>query len=271
MSLRSFLDAVGPREHALAVVGDATEPLEEMLAETFAETQIDIESGGPGETVAASDLAALDLEANPGEDTVVVLLENETPVAASTMDELYESLLAINSDLFTTGARALGEIELPDVLANLADTRLRLRGYPLAHNEKLVLILLSRYIEQRAHVADGGTLRAAFQRLSRLDDEVGTLAVYAELERAAVDVHVYGTPPTDESAAVRDLDVATHTGTDGEYRNCWFVVYDPADPIADPDPAALLCLETEPRIWDGFWTFDPERVAALEAYVATEL
>ncbi|GAB3677081.1 DICT sensory domain-containing protein [Halopiger thermotolerans] len=271
MSLRSFLEDVGSPDHALAVVGDAAEPLKGMLAETFAETPVEVESS---ESAAALDLDRdLGLESGsgspPADDTVVVLLEDGTPVAASAMDELYDSLLAINSDLFTTGARGLGEIELPDVLANLADTRLRLRGYPLAHNEKLVLVLLSRYIEQRAWRADSGTLRAAFQHLSRLDDEIGTLEVYAELERAAVDVHVYGTP--DESGVTDELDVTIHTGTGEEYRNGWFVVYDPADPATDPDPAALLCLETEPRIWDGFWTFDPERVAALEAYAATEL
>ncbi|RKD98122.1 DICT sensory domain-containing protein [Halopiger aswanensis] len=266
MSLRSFLEAVGPPDHALAVVGDTSGPLEGMLAETFAETPVDVASS---DATTDLDRSALDLEASSEGDTTVVLLEDDTPIAASSMDELYESILAINSDLFTTGARGLGEIALPDVLADLADTRLRLRGYPLAHNEKLVLILLSRYIEQRAWLGDGGTLHTAFQHLSRLNDEVGTLAVYEELERTAVDVHVYGVP--DDRSVTDELDVTTHTGTADEYRNGWFVVYEPDDRTTDPDPAALLCLETEPRIWDGFWTFDPERVAALEEYVATEL
>ena len=267
MTLRSFIDDIGAPDRTIAVVSDdAAGPLESMLADTFDGQSISVESAATAslETEPDSEIEAT-LEADG--DTAV-LLEDGQPVAASQMAALYESILAINSDLFVTGARGVGEIEFPDVLAGLAESRLRLRGYPLAHKEKLLLILVSRYIEQRAWAAGCGTLHSAFQRLSRIDDEVGTYETYAKLAETDVDVHVYGS----EGGCPSELDVTTHIGTDAEYRDGWFVVFDPDD-RTPPDAvgAALVCLETEPRVWDGFWTTDPDRVAAIADYIAREL
>ncbi|PGF17031.1 histidine kinase [Natrinema sp. CBA1119] len=271
MTLRSFIDEVGPPNQTIAVISDdAMGPLESMLAETFGDQPIAVESGLRADDIADPPPAvARTLEADG--DTAV-LLEDGRPVAASSMLELYDSLLAINSDLFVTGARGIGEIEFPDVLAGLENTRLRLRGYPLAHKEKLLLILVSRYIEQRTWNAGSGTLHSAFQRLSRIDDEIGTAEVYAELAATDVETHVYG---VDDGTAV-GLDLTVHTGTEAEYRDAWFVVYEPDDSAARADgeaaqPLALLCLETEPRIWDGFWTADPAQVATIADYIAENL
>jgi len=271
VTLRSFIEDIGSPDRTIAVVNeDAAGPLEAMLTDAFDGQSINVDPDAtvPSERQLAPEIATT-LET--GTDTAV-LLENGTPVAASPLPELYDALLAINSDLFVTGARGIGEIDLPDVLSGLAETRLRLRGYPLAHKEKLLLIIVSRYIEQRAWAAGAGTLRSAFQHLSRLDDEIGTHDVYARLEATAVDIHVYGV----DSAATVDLDVTVHTGTAAEYRDGWFVVYNPDEHVARSDasalePAALVCLEVEPRVWDGFWTYDPDRVAAIDDYIAREL
>ncbi|EMA35319.1 hypothetical protein [Halobiforma nitratireducens] len=262
MSLRSFIESAGSPDHAIAIVGDeSADPLTGMLAQTFDESPIAVQRDGESDLV---DPATMD---DPDAD-VAVLLEDGTPVAASPLPELYESILAINSDLFVTGARGLEDVELPDLLANLDETRLRLRGYPLAHKEKLLLIVISRYIERQAWAAAGGTLRSSFQTLSRLNDEVGTRRVYQKLDRAPVEVHVYGVP----DGGRPDLDVTMHTGHDHEYRKGWFVVHRPSDPdAADETPAALVSYETEPRVWDGFWTFDADRVARIDEYVATGL
>ncbi|WP_226480124.1 histidine kinase [Natrinema amylolyticum] len=271
MSLRSFIDETGVPDRTIAVVSDdTTGPLERMLEETFAEQPVGVESGA---TIPTDPAVGPQIEdALDAAGDTAVLFEDGRPVAASPMLELYDSILAINSDLFVTGARDIGEIDLPVVLANLDETRLRLRGYPLSDKEKLLLIVVSRYIEQRAWAADGGTLRSAFQRLSRIDDEIGTREVYATLAATDVETHVYG---IDDGATV-DIDVTVHTGTGSEYRDAWFVVYEPDErpaDAADPTsgPVALVCLETEPRTWDGFWTYDPERVAAIGEYVAREL
>ncbi|WP_254761471.1 histidine kinase [Natrinema marinum] len=268
MTLRSFIDDVGPPQRTIAVVSeDATGsgPLEEMLAETFADQPIAVEAGATLDDADASPAVA---DALAADGDTALLLEDGEPVAASPMLELYDSLLAINSDLFVTGARGVGEIEFPAVLAGLEGTKLRLRGYPLAHKEKLLLILVSRYIEQRAWAAGSGTLHSAFQRLSRIDDEVGTYETYDALAETAVDVNVYGAG----GSAPVDLEVTEHTGTDRAYRDGWFVVFAPDDRApADAEGCALVCLETEPRIWEGFWTTDSERVARIESYVAREL
>lgn len=271
MTLRSFIDDIGSSEGTIAVVSeDATEggPLEAMLAETFAEQPIGVETDATLDDDADAPPAVAEALAADGD--TAVLLEDGEPVAASPMLELYDALLAINSDLFLTGARGVGEIEFPDVLAGLEETRLRLRGYPLAHKEKLLLILVSRYIEQRAWAAGSGTLHSAFQRLSRLDDEVGTYETYAALSETDLDVHVYGAESGGDGAAI-DLDVTEHTGTGETYRDAWFVVFEPDDGATDAEGSALVCLETERRIWDGFWTTDRERVARIEEYVAWEL
>ena len=272
MPFRSLIEDAGTPKHAIAVIGDGGPgPLAGLLEETFETQSIDVRTDEELRSVPEA-LTALE------SDDVAVLLEDGTPVAASPMTALYESILAINSDLFVTGARGLGEIELPDVLAGLEGTRLRLRGYPLAHKEKLLLILVSRYIEQRAWAAGRGTLHSGFQQLSRLDDEIGTREVYAELSATDVDVHLYGVDDTDVPAADTggpvDLDATVHVGSDEPYRDGWFVVYEPDDRAGaerDASPAALVCLETESRVWDGFWTTDPERVATIETAIAREL
>ncbi len=215
MTLRSFVEEIDPAAVTIVVISvDGSGPLEAMLAETFETQSIDVETGIEDDFDALEGWDGLEGD-DAGDGDMVVLFEDGVPVPVSSMAELYDSILAINSDLFVTGARGLGEIELPDVLATLEDTRLRLRGYPLAHKEKLLLILVSRYIEQLAWNADNGTLRSSFQRFSRINDEVGTRAVYETLAASDVDVHVYG---LDDGTSV-DLDVAVHAGTSSVYRN----------------------------------------------------
>ncbi|OLZ40187.1 histidine kinase [Natrinema saccharevitans] len=267
MTLRSFIDNTGSPDRTIAVVADDTGgPFEDMLAEAFPDQQIGVERTEA--SAIGTDLAPEIDDALAAAGDTAVLLEDGEPIAASPMDELYDAILAINSDLFVTGARGVGEIEFPDVLAGLEGTRLRLRGYPLAHKEKLLLIVVSRYIEQRAWAAGRGTLYSAFQRLSRIDDEIGTYETYAKLAETDVDVHVYGI----DDGCPPELGTTIHTGTGPEYRDGWFVIYDPDDRTApDAVGTALVCLETEPRVWDAVWTTEPDRVARIEDYVAREL
>ncbi|MCU4925444.1 histidine kinase [Halobacteria archaeon AArc-dxtr1] len=247
MTIRSFIEARGRPDRRLAVVGDDG-PLAAMLVDLFGDQlPVALEDADDG------------LAVDESEDALVVL-DDETIVARSPLSSLYDALLAINSDLFVTGAREVDEVVLPDALAALDDIRFRLRGYPLAHKEKLFLIVVSRWIERRALEAGGGTLRSSFQHLSRIDDEIGTRRVYERLGDADVSVHVYGVGDADPRP-----DVTVHTGTDEEYRRSWFVVFRPDESATDP--AALVCLEDEPRVWDGFFTYDRERIAAIDDYI----
>ncbi|MHC3439018.1 hypothetical protein ACYJ1Y_13195 [Natrialbaceae archaeon A-gly3] len=113
--------------------------------------------------------------------------------------------------------------------------------------------------------AGSGTLRSSFQRLSRIDDEVGTREVYDQLAETDVSVHIYGVPDR-----VPELEVTVHGGDSDVYRDAWFVIYRPNHLENSPTEergAALVALETEPRVWNGFWTYDDDRVADSEAYI----
>jgi len=190
-------------------------------------------------------------------------------IARSTLDELLESVLLINSDLYKTGAIDLNEVTLPDVLSGLDEVPFRLRGYPHSNKEKLLLIVVSRVIERIAAEAGGGTLRASFQRLSRLQDERGTREVYETLGNSGVDVHVYGVGDADPGVS---LPVTVHEGRSSPYRRSWFVVFNPPPGADAARSVALVALEDEPNVWDGFWTFRPKLVDRIDdRHIATTL
>jgi len=243
---------------------DGETPLDSMLRTLFSDQPVSVEtesgdaSGGespPGTTT---------------EDDLAVLVEDGEVVATSPLSALERAILLVNSDRYTTGSIHVDEAELPDVLTGLADVPFRLRGYPLAHKEKLLLVAMSRYIERRAYRAGAGELHASFQRLSRIDDEIGTRRTYDALSKSGVDVHVYGEPDWDPEA---ELDVTAHGGHDDAYTDSWFVVFDPPSEAVDrrTTPASLLALETDPRVWRGIWTFRPEAVAEVADTVRRRL
>lgn len=263
MSLTQFLDAPSAPTRSLLVVNrTAPNPVQRMLEDAFADQPVTV-----------------DEEQLPGTDSNTVLLVEEADdglevVATSPLEALQNTILLVNSDLYKTGAAGITKLELPDVLAGLDDVPLRLRGYPESNNEKLLLIAISRYIERRAWLADGGTLRASFQRLSRINDERGTRFVYETLAESPVKTHVYGIPDWQPPA---ELGVIAHGGHSSDFRDSWFVVFTPPeDWTADSgepaaSPAALLAIEVAPRKWRGYWTFDPELVSEIDEYIATNL
>ncbi|SNR63400.1 hypothetical protein SAMN06264855_1251 [Halorubrum vacuolatum] len=165
------------------------------------------------------------------------------------------------------------------ILALQRGEDVNLRGYPESNRQKLLLITISRFIERTAWRAGSGTLRSSFQRLSRLSEEIGTQRVYERVPKAGVDTHVYGV--ADEYPT--DLDVTVHAGETSDFTDTWFVVYRPEDgPRTVPDAesdfergvnggVALLAVETEPRLWQGYWTFDPERLERIDGYIRTAL
>ncbi len=197
-------------------------------------------------------------EADTDQEGDVVVVRDDRVVASSSIEELLQSILLVNSDIYTTGSRALTETELPDVLKALEETPLRLRGYPESDSEKLLLVTVSRAIERLAYETGAGTIRAGFQRLSRLTDESGTYRVYEQLCATDLDVHAYGSrdvPPP-------ELDLTVHTGTSRIHRGCWFVVFIP--PTAGDRAAGMFAIEREPNRWKGFWTFRPPRVRSID-------
>lgn len=254
MSLRQFLADHSGVERALALVNRRQpEQLRSMLDEAFERQPV---------PVSGHEAAAYP------EDTVLLLDESNEVVAQSSLDEVARSLLFTNSDAYKTGSIALSEAALPDVLAGLEDVMFRLRGYPKSHKEKLLLIGVSRHIERVAWNRGRGTLRSSFQQLSRITDERGTERVYRLLADSDVDVHVYG---MDEDGGVpEDIDVTVHAGESEDFRDSWFVVHIPADP-AKEEPIALVAVQDELGVWDGFFTSDREQVLAIDQYIAEQL
>ncbi|KKF39992.1 hypothetical protein FK85_24210 [Halorubrum saccharovorum] len=213
-------------------------------------------------------------------ENLALLVEDGEVVAGSTLGELGNAVLFVNSDLYVTGTRSLDDIDLPSVIGGLADTTFSLRGYPASNRQKLLLVTISRFIERAAWMADDGTLRSSFQRLSRLDDEVGTRRVYERVSEAGVDTHLYGIPDD----LPRDLDAVIHAGDTRDFTDSWFVVYRPpgGPQSVDVDSGSdltrgieggvgLLAVEVEPRTWRGLWTFEPDRVQSMNRYIERNL
>jgi hypothetical protein len=123
------------------------------------------------------------------------------------------------------------------------------------------LLVASRHVERRVHRVGSGTLHACFQRLSRLANDLPTLAYYDLLAKAGVDVCVYGVP--DEPIDVADG--VTVVGVDSEeIASTWMVAFDGDGD--DEKKAALLAREEAPNDWRGFWTFDAATVDDVLAY-----
>lgn len=84
--------------------------------------------------------------------------------------------------------------------------------------------------------------------------------MYERLTDSALDVHVYGVPDADP-----ELPVTVHAGEGEELRRGWFVVHDGDG--NDGWKAALIAHEVGENTYSGFWTFDPDTVDDLLAYL----
>lgn len=251
MSLRKYIPQTAPAERSLVLVeGDTPKPVSKMLAETFEDQPVSVETTDHHGYV----------------ENTVLLVEDGSVLASSSLRKLQDNLLLINSDLFITGSRDLDDVEVPAIIRNLEGVPFRLWGYPESNTEKLLLILISRFVERRAMEAGSGQLRSSFQRLSRVKDEVGTRSVYEGLSDTDLSVHVYGLPDWIPS---RELDLVTHAGRGPNFERAWFVIFEPAD--TEVDPYGLLAYETEPRRWHGFFTSDETQIAEIATEIRQEM
>lgn len=248
MSLDQFLDRAGDTTSSLVVVNrNQPLPVQRMLEKLF---------DGQPVAVEESDV--------PGEDDAVLLVRDGEVVASSPLSAVMDAVLLVNSDLFITGSRDLADAELPAVLDELEDTRFDVRGYPENDTEKLLLIAVSRAIEREAWLADEGKVRSAFQRLSRMNDESGTRAVYETLADSDLDVHVYGIADWVPDSG---FDVTAHAGYGDDFRKSWFVLHR----LPGGGGSLLLAYQTAPTAWSGFWTSDESLVEDVAAYLRREL
>ena len=198
----------------------------------------------PVQTMAEGLYDGLDIETSETEldgldDDLFLVLRDGRVVASSPLGILKDTLLMVNVDRYRTGTQLVGEIDVPDVILELSDTVFSLEA-----------------LGQQT-----GTLRSSFQRLSRLDDERGTLEFYEQLgQTEGVETHVYGVPDWEPPA---ELGVNCHEVVDDEIRESWVVVYR----TETAQSVAMVAIKTGRNTWDGYWTFDTDEIRAIDRYI----
>lgn len=250
MSLVEMVQSVDGAPATLSVVNRESNPIVRDMLEALFE-------GQPVEIEEREDPAV------DGGD--LLLYETDDGPAVSSLPEVRDSLLTVNSDLYVTGTRSLDEIETPEVVASMDELKFSVRGYPDTSKGKLLLIEMSRFIEARAYGVGEGELHSGFQYLSRLQDERGTVDVYSRFAETNVDAHVYGIP---DEYPEETLELCVHDEDCEELRRTWFVAFE--DPTGAGRDAAMVAYETGPHgenEWDGFWTYDEDRVGRVVDYL----
>jgi len=245
VTISDIIADLDSREKTLTVRNDdEPEPLVGMLEEMVDAPDVAVQRSDPDDV-------------GPGN---VVILEDEEGdaerLAISSIADVGNSVLMVNSDLYVTGTRSIDEVDTPNVLAGLDETTFTVSG-----KQQMLLIEISRHLESLAYRAGGSTLHAGFQELSRIEDERGTSAVYERLVDADVDVHVYGVP--DRRPDLPDA-IDVHAYDAEELRRSWFVVN---TDCPDDRKGALLAEEVGPNEWTGVWTFDSHLVDRIDAYL----
>ncbi|PSQ17140.1 histidine kinase [Halobacteriales archaeon QS_8_69_26] len=250
MAFSDFVTNLETERRKLTVL-NRTKPdlVYEMLADGFADRQ--------------DNVSIWEVETDCGKPEDAVLLEDETGViGVSTLGEIEDALLLVNSDIYVTGTRSLPQVDTPEVVTKMDNTRLLAEGYPDPRKQKLLLIEIARYIEARAWRAGDGELYSGFQALSRIDDESGTREAYERLGATDAEVHVFGAPDWEPP---EDMGVIPHSHDVPDLRESWFVVYAPP---RDPErKVALVAVEEGDDRWTAFWTHSEDRVDRIRDYV----
>ena len=190
-SLSGFIDEVDPSEKRLLLVNRTEpKPFADLLSQAFENQSV---------TVAEEQI--------PGEaENVVCLIDGGEVVATTPLAELSEAFLLVNVDRYRTGTKQTDLGTFPDVLTGLNEIEFVVAGFPQSVKEKLLLIVISRFIEHRALTNGTGELHSTFQRLSRLDDEYGTRKMYEWLADSGVDTHsIYTASKTTRRSRKRSI------------------------------------------------------------------
>lgn len=122
------------------------------------------------------------------------------------------------------------------------------------------MLAATREIEDRAWRTGRGTLYAGFQRPEALAAQAG---VYSRLAtHTTLDIHVFlqadWSPPSIPGVTI-------HTIPAGEVGRFWFVLFDGGG--TDDLKCGLVAEERSRGVYYGFWTYEPDLVDDLFAYV----
>lgn len=241
-SVRALIEATRTETPRLVVSGVSDEEYE-ALAAYFDRQRVTLER---------DETRTLD----PDEAGLVLMRDGER-VAVSTVDDMRGHALLLDEGL-TVGEDTTAGDERPAVVAAVDNSTFKVDG-----KSRSLLLLISQHIESLADRAGDGVLLSGFQRLSRLDSDAHVTGVYRRLGERGIDIHVYGRPDADPTLPPS---VTLHGVDDEEVASTWLTLHRGHSPGYD---AALVCLETDPGRYEGFWTFDPEVVATVADYVRT--
>lgn len=253
-TLEDFISEIEPSEKTLLLLNrEGPEQLVELLNRAFERQPISVSERHIPEGISG----------------LVCLVDDGEVEALTPLSTLQEAFLLVNVDRYRSGTRQSETGEFPDVLIGLDEVEFTVRGFPQSTKEKLLLVLISRFIEHRALSQGRGELHSSFQRLSRLDDEYGTRTMYELLAESDVATHIYGR--TDDPETIADLGVAVHSGDTEEYRRSWLVVFTPARPSGSQGKmdghAGLVATEIDGNVYRGMWTYDSTKVERIRTYI----
>ncbi|NHN47634.1 sensor protein [Halostella sp. JP-L12] len=121
------------------------------------------------------------------------------------------------------------------------------------------MLATSREIEDRAWRVGRGALYAGFQSADALQRQARLYGQFGEKED--LDVHVYLADDWESPA----LDAVTiHAESAAEIGDVWFVVFESPDEMYT---CALIAEERSAGEFYGFWTYDPDTVGDVVAYL----
>ncbi|PSQ39868.1 hypothetical protein BRD10_02980 [Halobacteriales archaeon SW_12_71_31] len=235
-SLHDLIERVEAMGYTLTVCNPGSESELDLLADRLEQYGVEVRT------------VELSTETPTG---TAILHRGEEPLAMSPAGELYDAVQFEAPQEAESAAK-------PAVLE-----RAHRRQYTVDNGGKLRMVRISRLVERRALDVGRGTLHAGFQRLGRVDDELGTQELYERIAGTDVDVHMYGRPgevPNEEWYTV-------HAGETPELAESWFVVFDGGG--REGTMGALVSEETDPEEYSGFWTYKPDLVRTVEDYLST--
>ena len=253
MKLSNFVDRTETTEPTLVFANRkrANQTLVDILTDMFDDQEVTV---------------VVDRDEDIPDDQLVVIRDGRK-VAQSSLNEFIDTIILANEELYTSEPDEIPAERIPDVIKALEDVTFEIDATQSPNKVKLLLIVMSRYIEARALRSAEGTLRTGFQKISRLRDERGTKAVYRQLGESPVETHVYGVvdwiPP-------EELVLTVHGGDSSSYRDHWFVVFDPPADSSE-EGMGLLAEKIDNNRWRGTWSSDEEFVDALDDYIDKNL
>ena len=161
---------------------------------------------------------------------------------------VFDPLLEPPASVAESGAS--GDAGSLDELLSLLD------GTTFRSFDRRQLLAVSREFEDRAWRYGTGRLHAGFQRPGALAPQ---REAYERLAAKGLDAHVY----FDGAWTAAPIEgVTSHTDGDDELGRFWFVVF-----ASDSEQDCALVAVERDEGYEGFWTYDRERVAAIDEHL----